>query len=72
MDGLTQTTAALKIGYTRNGGHCRRLNVDEKTVAILAMAYADVVQIECDGKLPGALTLFCPGMNGRCRRMRAE
>jgi hypothetical protein len=26
------------------------------------MALAEVVQIECEGKLPGAPALFCPGM----------
>lgn len=28
----------------------------------LAMAFAEVVQIECDGKLPGDALLFWPGM----------
>ena len=44
-----------------------RIKPSSKTIskgrrAHLAMALAEVVQIECDGKCVGELSLFCPGM----------
>lgn len=35
--------------------------------AYFAIALAEVVQIECEGKLVGELALFCPGILDYCR-----